>query len=126
MSALDIFLRGGVSILLLIIALAFGWQKQFDRKSICVIAVCVGMTAYILVSTPNLPEFPVLIDVSLGMLAATGPVLVYWASAELFLDHLVFKWWHPVAVLIVTVGAWLIPVVEQTGLLRGVVVLLLY
>lgn len=123
---LDIFLRGGACVLLGLLAIAFAARRPAGRKSISMAALALGMIAYLLVSSPNLPFSEGPVARGLVMVAGLGPVLVYWAGAELFLDRFEIRPWHLGGAVLVTLGAWLAPVSPLVAQGRGVLVIALY
>lgn len=58
--------------------------------------------------------------------AGVVPVLVYWASHELFVDEVTFARWQIVVGLVVISGAWLGAVVFLADLARGIAVIVLF
>jgi len=125
-SELDLFVRGGASAALLIAAALFAMRPGARHKALPVSALCFGVFAYILVSSPNLPFSNGGLARGLVMIAGTVPVLVYWAGVELFLDRTSYHWWQGVVAVAVVLGAWLVPVFPLAEHLRGGLVILLY
>jgi AraC-like DNA-binding protein len=96
LSALDLLLRGGGCVLLLLIAalLARDYRRALAARLGALFAL--GAAAYVLCSAPGL-------DSLLGLWAtpilalATGNNVVFWLFAQaLFDDAFRFRWWHPV------------------------------
>lgn len=125
-SELDLFVRGGASAALLIGVALFAIRPGARHKALPVSALCFGVFAYLLVSSPNLPFSNGALARGLVMIAGTVPVLVYWAGVELFLDRATYHWWQASTALAVVLGAWLAPVFPLAEPLRGGLVVLLY
>ncbi len=126
LAQLDIFLRGGATAVLLVIAVIFGLRKPVSRKSLSVSALAVGTVAYVLLSSPNLQMSRGWVGYPLVMLAGIAPVLVYWAGVELFVDRFVFRWWHIAVATAIALGAWLYRIIPWEADVRGVLVVLVY
>lgn len=122
---LDIFLRGGVISVLLICTVLFLLKPNNRRKSSSVAALCLGLCAYLLVSSPNLPFDEGWVVFWLVLAAGTVPALVYWAAMELFLDYVVFSWWQLAVCGAIVMGAWLMPFLPGLATLRGGLIMLL-
>lgn len=122
---LDIFIRGGAVAILLLCAALFLSRRGNRRKASSVAALCVGLSAYLLVSTPNLPFLNTGFGTILIMVASVVPVLVYWAAIELFLDDVTAHFWQFGVGLVIVLMAWFAPLIPFAVPLRGGLVILL-
>lgn len=123
---LDLLLRGGAVTSLAICALIFLANRTAWPRGLSVPALCVGLSAYLLVSSPNLGISGSWVRNVLVMIAGVVPVLTVWAGAEIFLDRPVYRPWHGVVAILVAGAAWLAPVLPALSVLRGILVVLLY
>lgn len=123
---LDVFLRGGAVSALLICGAMFVLSFGITRKSVSIAALCTGLMAYMLVSSPVLMASGLSVERLLIPLAGTVPVLLYWASLELFLDDVEFSGWQVILCTLVVVGAWLASLMPFADLLRGASVIALF
>lgn len=123
---LDLFLRGGAVTSLAICALLFLANRTAWPRGLSVPALCVGMSAYLLVSSPNLGLTGGWARHVLIMLAGVVPVLTVWAGAEIFLDRPEFRPWQGAVAILIAGAAWLAPVVPELSVLRGILVVVLY
>ncbi|SLN33082.1 DNA-binding transcriptional activator FeaR [Ruegeria meonggei] len=87
-------------------------------------ALCIGLIAYLLVSSPNLGLERAETVLILG--AGLVPVLSVWAGAEVFIDRPAFRPWHGVVAALVVVSTWLAPFLPVAATVRGALVILLY
>ncbi len=126
LTRLDLFLRGGAVTALVICAVIFLANRGQAPRKLSVSALCLGLSAYLLVSSPNLGLVGTRMQSWLVAIAGVVPILAVWAGAELFLDRPVYRPWHGAIAAAVAVGAWLAPVFPIAGTLRGAVVFLLY
>lgn len=122
----DLFLRGGAVTALATCALIVLANRALWPRGLSVPALCLGLGAYLLVSSPNLGLSGTRAETGLVMMAGVVPVLAVWAGAEIFLDRPVYRPWHGVLAVLVTVGAWLAPILPFAATLRGILVVLLY
>lgn len=122
---LDIFLRGGVVILLVMTAVLFACSTAGRRKALSVVTTCAGLIAYLLVSSRGiiLPSGDV--ANALILIAGTVPVLVYWAASELFQDDFDVRPWQVGLGLAIIASAWGAMGWPMLGTLRGLLVLAL-
>lgn len=120
---IDVLLRGGAITVLLICAAVFAIAQGSDRKALSLGALCFGLSAYLLISTPNLAFFAGWWMQLMIMLASAVPVLAYWAGFELFVDRPVFRWWHFVLAGLVIFGAWFAAYIPYAIQIRAVLVL---
>lgn len=123
---LDIFLRGAAVAALLLCAIMLARRSEIRRKALSVASLCVGLCAYLLVSSPSMrfaqgSGMPVLV-----LIAGVVPVLVYWTAVELFVDDPAFRPWQFALFAGVIGGAWLALVWPPAGMIRGAVVLGLF
>lgn len=123
---LDLVLRGGAVTALAICAGIFLADRSHWPRGLSVPALCVGLCAYLLVSTPNLGLSGTAVAVVLVMMAGVVPILAIWAGAELFLDRPVYRPWHGAVAFLVAASAWLAPALPFAATVRGVLVVLLY
>ncbi len=123
---IDLFLRGGAVTALAICALVFLVDRSAWPRGLSVPALCFGLCAYLLVSSPNLGLSGTRLETVLVMIAGVVPVLAVWAGAEMFLDRLVYRPWHGAMAILVCTGAWLAPILPIAATLRGILVVLLY
>ncbi|PWE29376.1 hypothetical protein DDZ14_17485 [Maritimibacter sp. 55A14] len=123
---MDLFLRGGAVTALATCALIFLVNPTVWPRGLSVPALCFGLSAYLLVSSPNLGLAGTRTEAVLVMVAGVLPVLAIWAGAEVFLDRPVYQPWHGVMAVLVSVGAWLAPFLPFAATARGVLVVLLY
>jgi AraC-like DNA-binding protein len=89
-------------------------------------ALCVGLSTYLLVSSPNLGLPGTMAGAGLVTIAGVVPILAIWAGAELFLDRPNYRLWHGALAALVAASAWLAPVLPLAATVRGVLVVLLY
>lgn len=123
---LDLVLRGGAVTALAICAVIFLADRSHWPRSLSVPALCGGISAYLLVSTPNLGLSGTWVESGLVMIAGVVPILAIWAGAELFLDRPDYRLWHGAVAAMVALGAWLAPVLPFAATVRGVLVVMLY
>lgn len=123
---LDLFLRGGAVTALATCALIFLTDRTLWPRGLSVPALCLGLGAYLLVSSPNTGLSGTWTETAFVMLAGVVPVLAVWAGAEIFLDRPVYRPWHGVLAVLVAAGAWLTPVLPFAATVRGILVVLLY
>ena len=123
---IDVFLRGGAVTALAACALIFLADRTRWPRGLSVPALCLGLGAYMLVSTPNLGLSGSRAETGLIIRASVVPVLAVWAGAEIFLDRPVYRLWHGVLAVLVAAGAWLVPIVPFAATFRGALVVLLY
>lgn len=123
---LDLLFRGGAVTALALCALIFLADRTQWPRSLSVPALCVGLGAYLLVSTPNLDLYGTSLKAVLVMMAGVVPILAIWAGAELFLDRPDYRLWHGAVAALVAFGAWLAPVLPFAATVRGILVVLLY
>ena len=123
---LDLLLRGGAVTALATCTLIFMANRTVWPRGLSVPTLCLGLGAYLLVSSPNLGLTGTWIETGLVMMAGVVPVLAIWAGAEIFLDRPVYRPWHGVMAILVAAGAWLAPVLPLAATARGVLVVLLY
>jgi AraC-like DNA-binding protein len=123
---LDLVLRGGAVTALAICSVIFLADRTHWPRSLSVPALCVGLSAYMLVSTPNLGLSGTAVAAVLIMMAGVVPILAIWAGAEIFLDQPDYRPWHGAVAALVAAGAWLAPVLAFAATVRGVLVVLLY
>ncbi len=121
----DIFLRGCATLALLFVAVAFAYKSMSSRKSLSVATLSVSVAAYLLVSSPFLKLSDGWPSAVLVPLAGVVPVFAYWAGIELFVDRPELRWWHWLVALLVTLGAWLFPILPGVAPLRGILVVLI-
>lgn len=126
MVKLDLFVRGGAVSALTVCAVIFLTDRTHWPRNLSVPALCVGLGAYLLVSTPNVGLSGTSVEVALVMIAGVVPILAIWAGAELFLDRPDYRRWHGAVAILVAAGAWLAPALPLASTVRGVVVVLLY
>lgn len=123
---LDLFLRGGAATALVFCALVFLGERRLWPRGLSVPALCLGLGAYLLVSTPNTGLQGSGAEVSLVLFAGAVPVLAVWAAAEIFFDRPVFRPWHGLPAVAIVLGAWVAPLLPFAGLIRGILVVVLY
>ena len=123
---LDILLRGGAVAALAICALIFLRDGNLRLRRLSIPALCVGLCAYLLVSTPSLGLSGTRTESVLIAVAGVVPVAAVWAGAEIFLDRPAYRPWHIVVAFAVSIGAWLAPVSPLVATVRGGFVVLLY
>lgn len=123
---IDLLLRGGAVTALATSALIFLANRTLWPRGLSVPALCLGLGAYLLVSSPNLGLTGTWAEAGLVMMAGVVPVLAVWAGAEIFLDRPVYRPWHGVLAVLATSGAWLAPILPFAATLRGILVVLLY
>jgi AraC-like DNA-binding protein len=123
---LDLLFRGGAVTALAICAVIFLTDRTHWPRSLSVPALCVGLGAYLLASTPNLGLYGTSVKAVLVMMAGVVPILAIWAGAELFLDRPDYRLWHAAVAALVAIGAWLAPVLPFAATFRGILVVLLY
>lgn len=122
----DILLRGGAVAALAICALIFlGYRGPWFR-SLSVSALCAGLCAYLLVSSPSLGLAGTWTQNMLVWVAGVVPALAVWAGAEIFLDRPVYRPRHFGVAIAVAAGAWLAPLSDLAASARGILVVGLY
>ncbi|MBO9436674.1 helix-turn-helix transcriptional regulator [Ruegeria sp. R13_0] len=123
---LDLVLRGGAVTALAICAVIFLADRTQWPRSLSVPTLCVGLGAYLLVSTPSIGLSGTSPAVILVMMAGVVPILAVWAGAELFFDQPDYRPWHGVVATLVAASAWFAPAHLFVATVRGVLVVLLY
>ena len=123
---IEVFFRGGAFATLILCALLFGLRPRSNRKDISVAALCIGLCAYVLVSSPGIEFGSGFPFAFLAPIAALVPVLVYWAALELFHDEMRWHLWQAVLCGIVVGAAWLSLASIPLGVLRGVCVIVIF
>lgn len=126
LTRLDLFLRGGAVTALVICAVIFLASRSRTSEKLSVSALCLGLSAYLLVSSPNLGLAGTWMQPWLVAVAGVVPILAVWAGVEIFLDRPLYRPWHGAIAAAVAAGAWLAPVFPIAGTLRGALVFLLY
>ena len=126
LAKLEIFLRGGAIATLLFCAAVFALHGPLNRKDGSVVALCLGLCAYMIVSSPSIgieagPVFTVLVVIS-----AIVPVLVYWTALELFQDNPNFARWQLVICGLIIAAAWLSFTSISIGIVRGAGALVIF
>lgn len=123
---LEIFMRGGAIATLLMCAAVFALHGPLNRKGGSVAALCLGLCAYVMVSSPSIgieagPVFTVLVAIS-----AIVPVLVYWSALELFQDNPNIARWQFVICGLIIATAWLSLMSISLGMVRGAGALVIF
>jgi len=126
LAKLEIFLRGGANAMLLFCAAVFMLRGPLNRKDGSVAALCLGLCAYMLVSSPSIGIEVSLLFAVLVALSALVPVLVYWTALELFQDNPTFARWQFVICGLIIVTSWLSLTSISLGVVRGVGVIVLF
>lgn len=111
---------------LAICAVIFLANRNLRSRHLSVPALCVGLSTYLLVSSPNTGLSGSWVETVLVVFAGFVPILAIWAGVELFLDRPVYRLWHVVIALLVAAGGWLVPLLPWAATGRGVIVVLLY
>lgn len=124
--ALDLLVRGGAICTLLLGAALLLRRPDGRATARPAVALCLGLCAYLLVSTPTLPEFPGPAMAALIGLASIVPVLVYWAGNALFLDGAPLARWQLALGAATVCTALAVPIVPALGALRAALVLGLF
>lgn len=123
---MDLLLRGGAVTALAACALIFLADRAPGARGLSVPSLCIGLCAYLLVSSPNLGIAGTWAEAGLVLLAGMAPVFAIWAGAEIFLDRPVYRPLHGVLAGLVIAAAWLAPYLPVLTTLRGILVVLLY
>lgn len=123
---LEIFLRGSAIATLLVCAALFALRMQSWRKDGAVAALCIGLCAYLVVSSPSLGVQSGVTANILITLAALVPVLIYWCALELFQDTPQFARWQILLCGLIIATAWLSFTPLSLGAVRGVCVIILF
>ncbi|MEM6986355.1 MAG: hypothetical protein AAF499_07420, partial [Pseudomonadota bacterium] len=123
MQTLDTVLRGCAIGALLLSASVFWVNGPLSRKSGSVIALCLSVIPYLLLSSPSLSLGEGVLQTGLLLAAALIPVLLYWATIELFLDEVHIRPWQLICAVAIVGTAWLSQFGPSLGVLRGVCVL---
>lgn len=126
LAKLEIFLRGGAIATLLFCAAVFASHGSLNRKDGSVAALCLGLCAYMLVSSPSIgietgPVFTALVAIS-----AMVPVLVYWTALELFQDNPIIARWQLFICGLIIASAWLSLTSISLGVVRGAGALVIF
>lgn len=123
---LEIFLRGGAIATLLLCAAVFALRGPLNRKDGAVAALCLGICAYMLVSSPSIGIEAGFVFTMLVAISAIVPVLVYWTALELFQDNPSFAGWQFVMCGIIIATAWLSFTSISLGVVRGICVIVIF
>ncbi|MEM9605135.1 MAG: AraC family transcriptional regulator [Pseudomonadota bacterium] len=124
MATADVFLRGGASALLLLCACVFWSFGGLDRKRVSVMVLCGALVPYLLLSSPTLAPDGALESV-LRAVAALIPVVLYWATLELFVDEPEVRGWQLGVAGLIVGASWLSLTGVSLGAVRGAGVLVL-
>lgn len=122
---LDVFLRGGAVGTLLLCAALFALRPGSGRKDAAISLLCLGLCAYLAVSSPGI-ELAGWLGAVLLAIASTVPVLVYWAALELFHDDAPLARWQLALSGLVVATAWLSFSAVSFGMIRGAIVIALF
>lgn len=123
---LEIFFRGGAIATLLLCAAVFTLRGPLNRKNGSVAALCLGLCAYMLVSSPSIGIEAGFMFAVLVATSAVVPVLVYWAGLELFQDNPTFARWQFAMGGLIIASAWLSAASISLGVVRGVCVIAIF
>ena len=123
---LDIFIRGGATSALLAIAVVFARRRPVGRKDVSVVALCLGVCAYLLVSTPSIDIGDGAVRAALIAVAGAAPALLYWAAMELFSDELELHWLRVALMASVVAASWVAQAGVPIGAVRGLGVICLF
>ena len=126
LAKLEIFLRGGAIATLLFCAAVFALHAPLNRKDGSVTALCLGLCAYLLVSSPSIGIETGFVFTVLVAISTLVPVLVYWAALELFQDNPNFARWQFVICGLIASAAWLSFTSISLGVVRGICVIVIF
>lgn len=126
LAKLEIFLRGGAIATLLFCAAVFALHGPLNRKDGSVVALCLGLCAYMMVSSPSIGIESGFVFTVLVAISAIVPVLVYWAALELFQDNPNFARWQFVICWLIVATAWLSFASISLGFVRGICVIVIF
>lgn len=126
LAKLEIFIRGGAIATLLSCAAVFALRSPLNRKDGSVAALCLGLCAYVLVSSPSIGIQTGFVFTVLVAISAIVPVLVYWTALELFHDNRSFARWQFVICGLIIATAWLSFTSISLGVVRGICVIIIF
>lgn len=126
LAKLEIFLRGGAIATLLFCAAVFALHGPLNRKDGSVAALCLGLCAYMMVSSPSIGIEAGFAFTGLVAISAIVPVLVYWAALELFQDNPSFARWQLIICGLIIAAAWLSFTSISLGIVRGAGALVIF
>lgn len=126
LAKLEVFLRGGAIATLLFCATVFASRGPLNRKDGSVAVLCLGLCAYMMVSSPSIGIEAGIVFTVLVAISAIVPVLVYWTALELFQDNPIFARWQFVVCGLIIATAWLSFTSISLGAVRGICVIALF
>lgn len=123
---LEIFMRGGAIATLLMCAAVFALRGPLNRKDGSVTALCLGLCAYLTVSSPSIGIEAGVVFTVLVAISAIVPVLVYWTALELFQENPNLARWQFVMCGLVMTTAWFSFTSISLGIVRGICVIVIF
>ncbi len=122
----DILLRGAATGVLGLQGLRFAAVRSISLARGVAAALCLSLMCYVLVSSPALQTETGGAWKAIRFLPVFAPFLFWWSFLAIFDDGFRWRNWHVIPLLLVVLPVFAIDRIAGAGLVRGVVVALLY